>query len=76
MGQASAFAFSKEELRDLITFQSGVERDTRGLLRCECGEDGPQGLEMGEEDGGSEVRSCQLGVQPEKIEEERTTWMS
>ena len=57
-GDLSVSQFTREELRDLFTFQNDIDCDTHNLLQCNCSG-------MGEvlKDGEEEVaeRKCQLG---------------
>ena len=72
VGQVSTCAFSKDELRDLFTFQEGTDSDTHKLLRCSCrGQGLPQEEGEARVDAGGSERSCQLGRQQEKVKESK-----
>ena len=58
-GDLSKGQFTREELRDLFTFQPNVSCDTHNLLQCNCEGKG-EVIKEGEEEQ-VEERKCQLG---------------
>ena len=59
-GDLSVGQFTKEELRDLFTFQPNISCDTHNLLQCNCDGVGKVIKVEGEEEQ-VEERKCQLG---------------
>ena len=60
-GKQEQFHFTKEELRDLFSFNDSAECDTHDLLDCHC-EDGREKGTTKETGGdGGNARDCQLG---------------
>ena len=58
-GDLSVGQFTREELRDLFTFQPNISCDTHNLLQCNC--DGVGEVIKGEGDEEEVERKCQLG---------------
>ncbi len=54
------FHFSRNELKDLFSFNSKAECDTHNLLSCPC-QDPSKEVCPPEKDAGEDRRSCQLG---------------
>merc|ERR1712192_109303 len=60
-GDLTMGQFSREELRDLFTFQPNISCDTHNLLQCSCEGVGEVIKVEGEEGEEVEERKCQLG---------------